>query len=90
VPPIPDEDDELTVIVNPRIAEGYFVAWKGGELMSWGHMGAEGYPDGADTVAISPADFRRLMQVQARFKAEALAGSEEPADAQGETAHGRA
>jgi hypothetical protein len=84
VPPIPDPplddsgsssnreslDYDITVLVMPRIAEGYFVAWKNDELMSWGRMGQTAFPTGADTIALNPADYRRLKAAEARFEAE--------------------
>jgi hypothetical protein len=72
-----DLEHDIEVLVMPRIAEGYYVAWKAGELMSWGRMGGSPYPAGCDTVAINPADYQKLLVLQARFDAE-------------ESAHGRA
>ena len=71
MPPTPDpiecfdDDDEVTVTVNPRLAEGYFVAYRDGELLSWGRMGVSTYPNDADTIHISPADYGRLKQMEA-------------------------
>jgi hypothetical protein len=76
MPPTPDpiecldDLDEITILVVPRIAEGYFVAYAGGELLCWGQLGAEAYPVGADTVALSPVDYARLKRLEARFEAE--------------------
>jgi hypothetical protein len=65
-----DDVDEVTILVMPRIAEGYFVAWKNDKLMCWGQLGAEGYPVGADTVALSPVDYVRLKQLEALHDAK--------------------
>ena len=65
-----DLDRDITVLVNPRLGEGYFVAYRDGELLSWGRMGVSTYPDDADTVHLSPPDYQRLKQMQAHFDAE--------------------
>jgi hypothetical protein len=82
MPPTPDpieyfdDDDEITVTVNPRLAPGYFVAYRDGELLSWGRMGVSTYPDDADTVHLSPADYQRLKAWEAKLDAKEQAGAE--------------
>jgi hypothetical protein len=39
-----DVDPEIAVLVNPRLAAGYFLAYRDGELLSWGRMGVSTYP----------------------------------------------
>jgi hypothetical protein len=71
-----DDDHEITVKVNPRLAEGYFVAYRGGDLLSWGRMGVSTYPDDADTVHLSPPDYQRLKQMEAEYDQEDKADAE--------------
>jgi hypothetical protein len=75
MPRTPD-DDELTVKVNPRLAEGYFVAYRDGELLSWGRMGVSTYPDDADTIHLNPADYQRLKQMEAEYDRRERADAE--------------
>jgi hypothetical protein len=83
MPPIRDQPDliefqdhDITVLVNLRLAEGFFVAYRGGELLSWGRMGVSTYPDDADTVHLNPADYQRLKTMQKRFDEEENANAE--------------
>jgi hypothetical protein len=71
-----DDDHEITVKVNPRLAPGYFVAYRDGELLSWGRMGVSTYPDDADTVHLNPADYGRLKRMEARYDKEDNADAE--------------
>ena len=64
-------DRDITVTVNPRLAEGFFVAYRDGELLSWGRMGVSTYPSDADTIHLNPADYRRLKTMQDPFDKEA-------------------
>jgi hypothetical protein len=66
-----DVDPVIAVLVNPRLAEGFFVAYRDGELLSWGRMGVSTYPSDADTIHLNPADYRRLKTIQARYDKEA-------------------
>ena len=66
---VDDDDPVITILVNPRLAEGFFVAYRDGELLSWGRMGVSTYPD--DTVHLHPADYQRLKRMQKRFDKEA-------------------
>jgi hypothetical protein len=68
---VDDADPVITVLVNPRLDEGFFVAYRDGELLSWGRMGVSTYPDDADTIHLNPADYQRLKTIQARFDKEA-------------------
>jgi len=58
-----DDDPVIAVLVNPRLAEGFFVAYRDGELLSWGRMGVSTYPSDADTIHLNPADYRRLKTI---------------------------
>jgi hypothetical protein len=71
-----DLDRDITVLVNPRLAEGYFVAYRDGELLSWGRMGVSTYPQDADTVHLHPADYARLKTLQKHFDEEESAHAE--------------
>jgi hypothetical protein len=79
--PTPDpiegfDDSEITVLVNPRLGEGFFVAYRDGELLSWGRMGVSTYPDDADTIHLHPADYQRLKTMQAKLDAKENANAE--------------
>jgi hypothetical protein len=65
-----DDDPSITVWINPRLAEGYFVACCDGELLSWGRIGASPYPEDADAVHLNPADYARMKQLKAEREAE--------------------
>jgi hypothetical protein len=71
-----DDNPDITVTVNPRLAEGYFVAYRDGELLSWGRMGVSTYPDDADTIHLHPADYQRLKRMQAKLDAKEKANAE--------------
>jgi hypothetical protein len=66
-------DHDVTIQANPRVAIGFFIAWKNGALLTWGAMGYSPFPVDADTIALHPKDYDKLMALQDRLNAEEMA-----------------